>query len=120
MADIRAGAKPKRRAKYGNVATVVDGARFDSKAEARRWQMLKILERAGAISDLQRQVTVPLLVNDKVVRRMRWDFAYIENGTVVYDDTKGAPATEAWRIKADFMAALYPAYELRINGARLT
>ena len=32
-----------RRSKYGNRKTVVDGVKFDSQAEARRWQELQML-----------------------------------------------------------------------------
>ena len=42
-----------RRLKYGNSKTC-DG--FDSRKEARRYQELLIMERAGQIRDLQRQV----------------------------------------------------------------
>lgn len=35
--------------KYKAVKTTVDGIKFDSKAEARRYTQLKLLERAGQI-----------------------------------------------------------------------
>ena len=44
------------RNKYGNRKTSVDGIDFDSKKEAARYRELKLLERAGAIRDLRRQV----------------------------------------------------------------
>ena len=40
--------------KYGNKKVVSDdGYNFDSKAEASRWGELRLMERAGEISDLQ-------------------------------------------------------------------
>lgn len=98
-----------RRHKYGARATVVDGIRFDSAAEARRYQELRLRERAGEIRDLTRQVGLtlfaPWLGPDTaddltaapvvgVARRVgtyRADFRYILDGTgdTVYEDVKG-------------------------------
>ncbi len=83
--------------KFGAIPTVVDGIRFDSKREAHRWQELRLLERAGEISGLQRQVVVPLIGRDaplktKTGRAMRLtvDFAYLNRaGVQVYEDAKG-------------------------------
>ena len=50
-----------RRHKFGAVATTVDGIRFDSKAEARRFQELKLLEKAGEIRNLTRQPSFMLM-----------------------------------------------------------
>ena len=48
--------------KYGNVKTVTsDGIKHDSIKEANRWCELKLLERAGKITDLQRQVPFELI-----------------------------------------------------------
>ena len=44
-----------RRHKYGAVSTVIDGVRFASKKEARRYGELKLLEKAGHIARLQLQ-----------------------------------------------------------------
>lgn len=41
--------------KYHNIKTVVDGITFDSKKEARRYQEIKLMERAGIISGFIRQ-----------------------------------------------------------------
>ena len=49
------------RNKYGNKKTVVDGITFDSRKEAKRYQELKLLEKAGEIKDLRRQVVHLLL-----------------------------------------------------------
>lgn len=39
--------------KYMNRQTIVDGQKFDSKKEANRWMELKLMERAGLITDLK-------------------------------------------------------------------
>ena len=53
--------KFKRGNKYRNVKLSVDGEVFDSLKEFRRWRELKILEKAGEISELRRQVPFELL-----------------------------------------------------------
>ena len=47
--------------KYGNKKVISDGITFDSKKEYRRYCELKLLEKAGEISDLQRQVKFTLI-----------------------------------------------------------
>ncbi len=49
------------RSKLGNKAIIIDGQRFDSRAEARRYGQLRMLEKAGEISDLQRQKMYELI-----------------------------------------------------------
>jgi hypothetical protein len=87
--------KPSRN-KYGAKKTVVGEIKFDSKKEAHRWIELQLLEKAGEISNLQRQVKIELLghiapVLTRTGRKMRLtvDFAYVENGLLIYEDVKG-------------------------------
>ncbi|MBP0976831.1 MAG: DUF1064 domain-containing protein [Oscillospiraceae bacterium] len=47
--------------KYRNKKCVLDGIEFDSKKEMRRYSELKLLERAGEISDLKIQVPFLLM-----------------------------------------------------------
>ena len=49
------------RSKYGAKKIEADGMIFDSKKEYKRWCELRILEKAGAISNLQRQVKYVLI-----------------------------------------------------------
>lgn len=50
--------------KYYNQKTYTsDGIKHDSRKEANRWAELKLLQRAGEISDLQRQVEFELIPN---------------------------------------------------------
>lgn len=93
--------KPKKQPKYHNKKVVVDGIKFDSKREANRYQELKILERAGKISDLRLQVPFELIpsqrVDGKVVERS-WvyvaDFVYTQDGNQVIEDSKGMVTRE--------------------------
>lgn len=93
---------------------------FDSKKELRRWNELKLLERAGKISDLQRQVKYPLIPAQREpdttgpkggVKRGRIieypctytaDFVYIRNGKTVVEDCKGF-RTDVYKIKRKLM-----------------
>lgn len=79
-------------AKYGNKKTTLNGMTFDSKKEARRYSELLLLERAGAIHNLQTQVKYVLIpsqrdpVTGKVIERecaYKADFVYTENGETV-------------------------------------
>jgi hypothetical protein len=102
-ADLAAlQAKPKKQ-KYGAQRVEVDGISFDSKKEARRWGELKLLERAGEIRELRRQVVVPLEGRDGPLlarkgRQMRItvDFGYVEvaSGLTIYEDAKGMPTRD--------------------------
>ena len=47
--------------KYGNKKITVDEETFDSRREYKRFKELQILERAGEISDLRRQVQFLLI-----------------------------------------------------------
>lgn len=51
--------------KYKAKPTVVDGIRFHSQKEARRYQELKLLEKAGEIHRLELQRKLPLLAPAK-------------------------------------------------------
>lgn len=91
--------------KFGAVAVVVDGIRFDSKIEAGRWQTLRMLEKAGAISRLERQVVFPLLVNGVTIGKYKADFVYYwPNNERVIEDVKGHQ-TEIFKRSAKHMAA---------------
>lgn len=90
--------------KFGAISTVVDGIRFDSLREARRWSELRLLEKAGEIRNLRRQVAVPLQGRDgplltRTGRQMRLtvDFVYEDRAldwAEVYEDSKGKPTRD--------------------------
>lgn len=83
-------------AKYGNRITVLDGITFASKLEAKRYGELRMLERAGWISDLQLQPKFELIpsqrnADGRAERPVTYvgDFSYIEGGRRVVEDAKG-------------------------------
>jgi hypothetical protein len=56
-----------RRSKYGAVKTEIDGIVFASKAEARRYAELRLLEKAGEITRLQIQPKFDIYVEVRTV-----------------------------------------------------
>jgi hypothetical protein len=66
---------------------------FHSSGEAKRWAALQLLERAGEISELRRQVDVPLVTVDQFGNVRQWatfvaDFSYLADGVRVIEDFK--------------------------------
>ncbi len=112
------------RNKYGAKKIVVGGESFDSRMEARRWQELQLLQRAGEISHLGRQVKFVLIPSQKddygkVIERPVFyiaDFAYRDErtGRAVVEDAKGV-CTKEYIIKRKLM--LYR-YGIRVREAR--
>ena len=86
--------------KYHARAVVVDGLRFPSQLEARRWQTLQLLQRAGQIEGLERQVPLVLHVRQRQIGVLRVDFHYWQDGVEVWEDTKGyEPPLSRWKRK---------------------
>lgn len=114
--------------KYRSKKVTIDGICFDSKKEAKRFCELKILEKAGEISNLQRQVKYVLIPaqrepdtvgarggvkKGKLIERecaYMADFVYEQNGETVVEDTKGFRTTE-YVIKRKLM--------LKVHGIRI-
>lgn len=93
--------------KYHSKKVTHNGETFDSVKEWKRWEGLKLLEKAGAIEDLKRQVKFVLIPaqyepkwfprlqkmgNGKCIERecaYVADFVYKKDGETVVEDTKG-------------------------------
>ena len=91
--------------KYGNrKLKAPDGQVFDSVKEFHRWGVLRLLERAGKIRNLQRQVKFELIPKQDGERACNYiaDFTYMESGKLVVEDVKGV-RTEAYKIKKKLM-----------------
>ena len=99
--------------KYHNRALSTPDGKFDSVKEYRRWQELKLLQRAGEIYELQRQVPFVLIptqrdeITGKVIEKeckYIADFTYrsCKNGRLTVEDTKGCK-TEKYIIKRKLM-----------------
>jgi len=101
------------RRKYGNVPTVVDGIRFDSKWEAEHYQALRLREVAGEIIGLACHVPFVLTVHGSPVGTYVADFVYtrvaagLPTAPQVIEDTKSPPTRKSkeYRLKRKIMAA---------------
>lgn len=115
------GRRPgKKRHKYNARRVTVDGYTFDSKAEARRYNQLRLLQRAGDIADLELQPSFELQpgftdASGKRQRAIRYvaDFAYtLPDGRRVVEDVKGVE-TAVFKLKRKLFLFTYPDLELR-------
>lgn len=101
------------KSKYHSRKQTIDGHVFASKREAQRYSELKMLEKAGEISNLELQKRFELIpsqrIGGKVVERPCYyvcDFAYCEGGKQVIEDAKGMK-TEVYKIKKKLMLYKY-------------
>ena len=121
-----------QRQKYGNEKVSCDGITFDSKKQVRRYNEIKLLQRAGQITELELQQSFELVPScyeaiptgeyykkgekkgqpkyknvciEKAVT-YRADFTYYENGQLVVEDTKGMK-TKEYIIKRKLMLYIH-------------
>lgn len=97
--------------KYNAKRTYFAGHTFDSKKECRRFAELTLLQRSGAIAELELQPRFTIAVNGVRVCAYVADFRYLDvaNGTRVVEDVK-SPATErspVFRLKRRLLAAVH-------------
>lgn len=124
--------------KYHNNKVTVDGDTFDSRLEYRRFMELSLLEKAGKIQDLKRQVPYELIPaqyetiptgevytrgkhkGEPKYKRVcieksvtyKADFVYTEDGKTVVEDTKSeATKTPEYILKRKLM--------LHVHGIRI-
>ena len=119
-----------RYSKYYNVKTkTTDGIVFDSAKEARRWEQLLLLQRAGKITELQRQVEYELipaqyetyprfskrgerlkdgqrLLERKVVYVADFVYTDTETGENIVEDAKGV-RTKEYILKRKLLLAVH-------------
>lgn len=98
--------------KYRNNPIIIDGIRFDSTKEGHRWCELQTLQKAGVISELQRQVPYELQPsfyhNGKKIRPIQYvaDFVYNEGNERIVEDVKGVK-TQEYKLKKKMMLYIY-------------
>lgn len=93
------------KSKYNSRKIEIDGIKFDSKKEGRRYKELRLLERAGEITDLELQPKFDLLPTQKLstpngkktLSKMSYtaDFKYydINLNRAIIEDVKGVKTT---------------------------
>lgn len=89
LSAIRNSKKTSKPSKYRARPAFVDGHRFDSQAESKRYSELAILQRAGEISSLQIHPIFSIDIGKRHVCHVELDFSYLEKGKLVYEDVKG-------------------------------
>src|SRR6478735_9445253 len=104
-AEFRQQAKP---SKYRNEPVMIDGIRFDSKAEARYYSLLKLREKAGEVHGVELQKPFAITIDGKLICTYRSDFYFfdhVERRTRIID-VKGV-ITPVFRLKAKLVKAFY-------------
>lgn len=107
--------KHRKKSKYNNRKTEVDGIKFASKRESDRYKELKLLESIDMISDLVLQPRFelqPAFVHDgKKVEPIAYvgDFQYTDNesGLTILEDSKGF-RTDVYRLKKKLLLYKFP------------
>lgn len=107
--------------KYHSKRITIDGEQYDSVKEYRRWCELKLMQKAGLVRSLKRQVKfvlIPTQRNEKgkcIERECAYfaDFTYTDSktGQYIVEDAKGYRTPE-YKIKRKLM--------LSIHGIRIT
>ena len=114
-----------KKSKFHNEPVTVDGVRYDSRNDARRHAFLKLMEKAGEISNLRYHVKYTLFPKGTVeIRRLpdgtemelkrydreHWyeaDFVYVtKDGKEIVEDFKGFE-TDTFKEKRDILKKLY-------------
>ena len=106
--------------KYKNQKIIIDGIKFDSKAEGRRYKELKLLEELGLIKSLKLQPKFELqekfVCNGKTERAINYigDFEYfdVKKERLIVEDVKGVE-TDVFKLKRKwFLYKYYQKYDL--------
>ena len=123
-----------KKSKYRSRKVERDGIIFDSVKEANRWRELTLLEKAGEITDLQRQVEFVLIPDQRepdtigkrggikkgkiIERKCSYvaDFIYKDReGKTHVEDVKGYKEGGAYRVFVIKRKLMYCVYGVRIE-----
>ena len=102
----------KKKAKYFAKKVEIDGYKFDSQKEGKRYLELRTLMRGGIITDLKVHPRYPLDVLGEKVCDFVPDFEYIDVAAMekVVEDVKGMRNNCPWslfRVKAKLFKVIY-------------
>lgn len=101
--------QPKSRLKYNNVKKEVDGKKFDSTKESKRYLELKSMVERGEISELHEQVKFTFAHNGVKICSYIADFTYSKNGKEVVEDVKSEMTKKlpVYKMKKKMMVAFF-------------
>ncbi len=102
------------KSKYSNIQTQIDGIKFDSRKEAKRYMELSLMLKAGIIKDLQLQPRFVILdgytKGSRKVKAIEYvaDFKYWDNEKQqwIIEDVKGLK-TQVYQLKKKMFEARY-------------
>ena len=104
--------------KYRNEKTIIDGITFQSKKESNRYFELKMLQRAGEISELEIQPKFEIIPDviwlhaSRILRKRYYiaDFSYFENCIKTVEDVKSAITRKnpVYTLKRQLFLLKYP------------
>ena len=94
--------------KYRAIPVEIDGIRFASKAEGRRYVELKRLESAGLVRGLALQTSFPFMIGDALMFCYVSDFCYedVQTGKRIIEDVKGVK-TPVYKLKKKIIEKYY-------------
>lgn len=100
----------KKPSKYRNKKVKTEGQVFDSVKEYRRYQTLKLLEKAGEIQNLKTQVKFELIVGGMLICKYYADFTYTDrSGCTIVEDVKSDPTRKlpVYKLKKRLLKAIH-------------
>ena len=98
--------------KYRAKKTTIDGIKFDSLKEAKRYSTLKLMEEQELIFNLALQVAFPISINGKHICKYMADFTYYNDKKEhIVEDVKGYK-TQIYKLKKKMVEAYY---NIKIN-----
>lgn len=84
--------------KYRAKPVVIDGIRFASTKEGKRYAELKLLAKAGEIKSLEVQPSFDFSIDGKHIFTYVADFSYSKGGRFIVEDVKGI-RTPVYKLK---------------------
>jgi Protein of unknown function (DUF1064) len=105
--------------KYKAIPVEIDGIRFASKAEGRRYVELKRLQAAGLIRGLALQTSFPFMIGDDLMFTYVSDFFYedVQTGKRIIEDVKGV-LTPVYKLKKKIIEKYYGMKITEIHHAK--
>ena len=100
--------------KYNNIPTEVDGYKFDSLAEARHYQDLLKLKKAGIVLHIDLH---PVFILAPGVKYIADFMVYYADGHIEVQDVKGVE-TKEFKIKKKLFNSMHPLAPLKLIKAR--
>lgn len=93
--------------KYHNSPADYNGRKYHSKREAQYAWELDMLKRTGEVIDWKPQFTLPIVINNLPICKVRVDFWVLKKGSIEeLHEVKGFE-TKDWKIKWKLLEALY-------------